>query len=508
MAIFIKKTICAILAGVMAIAMLSGCNGTVKQGAEKTTLKWMMLGPGEQTDSQAVMTEFNNRLEKVMPDVNLELEIYPIADYDQKWKLYAAANAALDLAWTGWLVDIIGTVNGSAYMQLDDLIEEYAPDIKNEIPDQYFKKINGGTYFVPNYQMMFKSPVGLRTHKEISDKYWDVKRAAEIFAQNDTMNEACYDVIEEYLKNAKENGDIKLGVSPPTFIFTKGKGYYNVGGICGVRISDKSLRVVANFEMPETKLYFDKMAQWYQKGYIRKDIITVQDPRSYDGKQDGSLIWAHSYFKGDNEKETAQYGFPIEVVPMDKRYYYDGEITSTGTAIPRGSKNPETAMKLLNLMNTKKGAELYNLLVFGLEGQHYKKISDIRIETFDYADIGQSNSKYGLWKWAVGNTFNAYLNQAYADDYNDYIKGLNEEVLVDPIPLIDFVLDKSSITTELAQCQAVSREFQNSLATGTLPDHESVYAEMVSKMKKAGSDKIVAETQRQVDEYLKAYADR
>ena len=33
-------------------------------------------------------------------------------------------------------------------------------------------------------------------------------------------------------------------------------------------------------------------------------------------------------------------------------------------------------MQLIGLMNTEKGKDLYNLLVFGIEGEHYTKVND------------------------------------------------------------------------------------------------------------------------------------
>jgi putative aldouronate transport system substrate-binding protein len=42
-----------------------------------------------------------------------------------------------------------------------------------------------------------------------------------------------------------------------------------------------------------------------------------------------------------------------------------------------------------------------------------------------------------------------------------------------------------------------------SLQSGALPDYDKKYAEFIDKMKKAGSDKVIAEYQKQLDEYVK-----
>lgn len=41
-------------------------------------------------------------------------------------------------------------------------------------------------------------------------------------------------------------------------------------------------------------------------------------------------------------------------------------------------------MQLIGLMNTEKGKDLYNLLVFGIEGEHYTKVNDKEIQPIGF----------------------------------------------------------------------------------------------------------------------------
>ena len=54
---------------------------------------------------------------------------------------------------------------------------------------------------------------------------------------------------------------------------------------------------------------------------------------------------------------------------------------------------------------------------------------------------------------------------------------------------------------EIANCRAVLTEHQALLDAG-LCDYDTVYPEFISKMKKAGSEKIIAEIQTQLESWL------
>ena len=59
--------------------------------------------------------------------------------------------------------------------------------------------------------------------------------------------------------------------------------------------------------------------------------------------------------------------------------------SASNTAISINSAHPERAMKLIELMNTEKGkGHLYNLLVYGIEGEHYTKVNDNEIQPIGY----------------------------------------------------------------------------------------------------------------------------
>jgi putative aldouronate transport system substrate-binding protein len=105
--------------------------------------------------------------------------------------------------------------------------------------------------------------------------------------------------------------------------------------------------------------------------------------------------------------DLANYGHKRIHIPLSKPYITSDSPTATMNAISASSKNPEKAIKLLEVLNIDK--EIFNLLCFGIEGEHYKKAGDNRIEKI--------NDKYKFTTaWMFGNQFNAYLTPEQTDD--------------------------------------------------------------------------------------------
>ena len=69
-----------------------------------------------------------------------------------------------------------------------------------------------------------------------------------------------------------------------------------------------------------------------------------------------------------------------------------------------------------------------------------------------------------------------------------------------PSPLLGFTLDQSSVKAEISQMNAVLAEYSANLASGVVDIHD-VRDEVLTKLKAAGIDKVIEETQRQVDAF-------
>ena len=494
------KSIIAVIMAVCMLISISGCgnNASTNKGGETVVLKYVMAGPGMQEDSKLVWDEFNNKLKSYLPDVKIEFEVFSLSDYKQQFMLMQTSREKMDIVNTYGLT-FSDEVKKGTFIELDSLLNQYGTDLNKELPEWLwnFSKVDGKIYSIPTYQMMCVM-YGLKMFKDQSENYADVAALTNVIQENSTFGKEYYDLMEDYLKKLKDNGEIALGYQTGMFIT---KGFESILDYFVIRTDDENCKVEHFFKTEEAEMYFDRMADWYKKGYIRTDSLSANDGDKVTGKKTGFSVWTAQMGFKQAEQDLDNYGEDIINIPFDNNYYIPMNNAAGGTAIMANSANSEAAMKFLNLLQSEKGKELYNMLVFGMEGTHYTKTADDKILT-QYNGQPKSSDRYGLYKWIVGNTEIAYDTQSDLEGYKEWIfQDINTSD--NRSKLIGFVVDTSNISSKLAQVSAVKDEFRASLASGSLPNHREVYAQFVDKLEKAGALDIIDELQKQVDEFLR-----
>ena len=479
---------------------------------ETVVLKWAVAGLGEQKDTISVWKKFNEELQKYLPGTKVEFEYFEIADYGEKWKLMSSSQEDLDIVWTGYMIDYVSDVKKGCYMPLEDLIEKYAPSLKEEIPENMLalQRVDGKLYSIPSMQQMVSYVSTLSIDVNMYEKYKDYinpEELAEFFASHDKMDEECWDKIEEYIELLYKNGDLPNGISG--FDNHAEKGYEWVRNPYKIEDFGEDYIVKNYYRTPEYKLFVDTYSDWYKKGYIRKDVLKTElNNAIYNISGKGGYLVGQGYFPSDSEMKMAENKVERSYVniPFSDTHYIPSAAAATSTAISSNCKNPERAIKLIELMNTEKGKDLYNLLVYGIEGIHYTKSDDERVMPVGYSANGTptKDSPYGQYKWALGNTFNAY--EVYSEDDNkllkkEFIKKVNDSARSSKI--MGFKLNTEPIKDELKQIDAVVEEYKTILNSGAADDAESLYNEFIEKLIKAGDDKVVAEINRQIQEWRK-----
>ena len=148
-------------------------------------------------------------------------------------------------------------------------------------------------------------------------------------------------------------------------------------------------------------------------------------------------------------------------------------------------------MKFIELINTNK--ELYNIICFGIEGKHYTKDDEGHIVVDSNSGYFQNN---GDWKF--GNQFNAYILAGNDDNVWEETKKLNDEAV--EYPLSGFMFDNSSVTAELTAIETVNSQY--SVLNKGAQNPDEYFETFKEKQKEAGAEKVLAEYQKQIDEFL------
>ena len=160
------------------------------------------------------------------------------------------------------------------------------------------------------------------------------------------------------------------------------------------------------------------------------------------------------------------------------------------------SEDPEAALEFLKVMWT--DVDLYNMFVHGIEGEHYKKVSEFRVEPI--ADSGYSRSGYA---WGFGNQFNAWLIPGQADDVWEQTIEMNANAK--PINTPGFRPSTAAVETEIAACKTVAAEYELQWLNCKTEDEVRAWlTEYIAKLKEAGVYAIVENLQAEMDKYCEA----
>ena len=221
-----------------------------------------------------------------------------------------------------------------------------------------------------------------------------------------------------------------------------------------------------------------------------------------------SYIFCVNNQAGDEEKVSdyysQSYGFDTYAIPIKTNYYITNTWSAGGNGVTAKCEHPDKALRLIELMTTEEGKDLYNMMVYGIEGVHYEKIDDTHIRTLEYDGTqGGVDTSYAGIKWIIGNTFNAYLNQGCVDGDNELALEINNSEDNEISNLMGFNASVENISTQLEQISAVSQEYASSLYNGALGSGwEDQYNAYLEKMENAGLNEVITELQSQVDAFL------
>ncbi len=505
----LKKVLC-LLMGVMVLStsVLSGCgkqettgkdstaNASTgagdKQSLQPVNLVWT-IGATKQADHDVVMAEVNKKLKEKL-NVTLDLQVFDRSSYESKMTMMIAAGENFDLCFTSnWLNKFYDNVAKGAYLELDSVIEKNGTNMKKAVPPSLFDvaKVKGKIYAVPNYQIIY-SAMGVFIQKELVSKYnFDVKNVK-------TLKD-----LEPFLENIKKNEPNLIPYGGEGFAGNMDPYVFNNEGIVStastgtigapvyMKIDDKSMKVFARYGTKEDKENMEFFRDWFNKGYIRKDVVTVTDV-TQDSLNNKYAVITGATKPGAEAEMALKYKKEYTMVPIQTPYISAMSGIQTMTAINKNSKNPDRAMMLIDLVYTDK--DVFNTLIFGMENTHYTKVSQNEVKVPD-----DSKYKMGNMAWMLGNQFNAYYMNGQKPGTWEETDKINKEAKVSIIR--GFTFDPEPVKNELAQITSVNKEFDKMMYN---PDFERMYNSWLEKLNKAGIQKVVDETQRQIDEWAKA----
>jgi len=462
----------------------SGNSSSSQEPPYEVVMGYPVLGevPADIDEVEAAINEIT--LEKI--NATVKLSRIPIGQWFQQKNLILASNEKYDLILTDFQ-SYSAAVAQNQFLELDELLEQYGQDIRAALGANLdVARINGSIYATP-VKGFNEAGTALMMRKDLLDKYGI--DASSIKGTNDL--DAVYATIK-----ANEPDMTVLAPSNSTMPMTSVIDWLNVDMLTdglGVLPNDATdMKVVNYYELPEYVEALKKLRSWYQAGYIPKDAVNNK-ANPQDLMRNGDSF---SHYEGYTVFLAAQLsattGRELVSIMMQEPVLTTQNVIGLMWAIPRNNtKNPQKAMEMLNLFYTDK--DIINLINYGIEGKHYTKVDDQVIRL-------NENSGYTMNQaFMFGNRYLTYVLEGEDPALRDEDKVLGESM--QRSRALGFLPNLEAVQTEVAAVNNVLEQYRTALETGSV-DPDKVHPEFISKLKAAGIDTIIAEKQRQLDEWL------
>ncbi|ANE48654.1 hypothetical protein SY83_01990 [Paenibacillus swuensis] len=442
-------------------------------------------------DLEEVEEQINRYLE---PKIGAVLDIKPIdlgIWWDRTGLMYASGEQ-LDLVFTAGWMRFGDEVSKGRYLPLEELLQQYGQGIRQVLDPSIVEagKVDGRIYgIVTNKE--FASSKGMVLRKDLVDKYnVDITKITKLEHLGPVFHEI----------SQHEPGIVPLQAkadrSPFTYMMQYGTFDMLGEGPGVLQRSESSMRVVNMVETAEYRKYAELMYAWKRAGYFNEDAATTKDNEFEAVKAGQAFAYAESLKPGFEFQASRDTGMPMVTIPLTKPYTTTADTTSAMFAIAKKSEHPEKAMQFLNLLYSDK--YILNLLNWGIEGQHYVKKNGNMIsypEGVDSRTVGYNLNQ----SWMFGNQLNSYLWDNEDPNLWTEYRRFNDEA--ERSKALGFVFNPDKVKTEIATCNLVDKEFTPAVYTGA-QDPSIILPMYMEKLKAAGADKVIAEKQRQLDEWI------
>jgi putative aldouronate transport system substrate-binding protein len=447
-------------------------------------LSWYYFGNSPGTGQAAVEQALDNYLED---KINATIKFYPL-----DWNGFAttvgaktASNEPFDLVFSPSWIGFLDYAAKNVYLDITDSFPKYCPKTK-ELLGEFLQAgyLDGKLLAIPTMKELAHT-FGYMVNKQLMDKYnFDI----------DTLNTPAD--LEPMLAIIKANEPdiIPFAVDGGTSLVStvsldpvSGDNSYGVAALAG------TTKVMNQFEIPEYVDALRMSRDWYLKGYIDKNAATDAATNSQKlaaDKANGKVFaCVGSIYPGvaalnSNDKVTWEEKQVTDIYTnlQDQR----GSMNSISIT----SQNPDRALMFLELVNT--DPVVNNLIAWGIENKNYVVQSPGVIHQITDSDYVHTN------QWVFGNEMINYLKDTESPTKWEDIRKFNESAI--PEKSMGFQWTKADeFKSQIDACRLI--EGKQYLQYG-VSDIDTELPKLITQLKQAGIDDIVASIQTEYDAWL------
>lgn len=375
-------------------------------------------------------------------------------------------------------------------MELDELWPAYAPNnyaLASETARQQ-AKLDGVTYCIPSLNRTY-SAYGPIYRMDLVEPYGFNKEIENFEDMEEYM-----DIIKEHYPEMQPLSIYSMG-SEVDDCFMYFNEMYPVKGSQGDFLwfdpSEENPQIFTYYEYEKTPEFLEMMSRWNEKGFYPKSALSDTDSSKVNNGIAAMLVHNNDSYVADAIKNP---DWDIRYTNFTKDIS-NLSFTQDAMVISNTSKNPERALAVWDLLTTDE--EVFTLFYYGIEGVSYELNDKDEITMIDTDNYKESTM------WAVRNS-SFMKNAVGTPDSYDALKASWDAAIVEgqgAQKYRSFVLDTSTVETEYSACLNAHQQYWWPLELG-YTDPVDGLAEYQKMMEAAGIEKVKAEFQRQLDEYV------
>lgn len=500
-----KRNVSLFLSAAMAVSLLAGCSG----GAGSTAGGDSTAATGENAaasgeietinvtyfsfsncDDTPMVEEAVNAITEPEIGVHVKLNAMEGGQYMSQQTMLLSGSEDIDLIVTPLVTD---AMNAGAFLDMSELIDEYGQGIKDVLGDNIDAGMyHGCLYGLPNMHEYAKTPMIIYNADMAEELGLDMSTVKTLKDMDPIMEKvvAAHPEMSTPLYTSSSSGPLSS-----TFGFWDGTGAS--GENLGVVMFDGDPDKIVNlYETDEYKDMVTTLHDFSQKGYLNDDTGVLNDNYWTLVKEGMSFACVISQHDLIADEYTPSTGVNLKFIPLG-----DAWKTTTCTAnflwhIMSTSEKPEAAMKFLNMLYT--NAEVEDLICNGIEGVHYVVDENGKYTFPEGMDVANS-TYYPNIDWVMPNGWLAGEWDTDIADYGEKMMAYNDSAKVSPA--FGFVFDSSSVSNEMTACANVVMQYCNAVEENGTQDVDASLEELNQALDAAGIDTIIAEKQRQYDEF-------
>lgn len=472
----------------IAIALAAPSISTTAKTFAKADVPTIVInypGGGDQKDIDQV-NEALSKYTREKIGCNVKIKVLDWGTWFGKLPTMIATNQPLDILFSANWLNYPQMVANKAYMQMGPYFNKYAPQtvklftgVNKMLLDS--AKVNGVMYGIPVVKEVGGGQA-IAYRNDILKKYkidaTKIKSTADL--------EKAFEIIKK-----AGNTSVKFmwnGLAPSF-------GVPQLENLSSVAyLKPGTTKVIYQAQDPDYIKQAVTTREWFKKGYLNTDTKATDDIY----KTGSTFAKVETFTPGKEGELNATKAYDWKVVQISPAVSLAGQGAGALWTLSRTCKNPELAMKVLNLMFTDEW--FLNTINYGIEGKHYVKVD---AKTVDMP-AGVNNTNNGYFpnaSWEFGNQFLSWLpKDAPKDQWEKYI-AFNKTVK--PSLISGFVFNTKNVMNEIGACNNVSAKYP--MITNGSADPLPEIDKMIKEYKANGGDKIIRECQTQVNSFIAKY---